>query len=299
MLTESSPLAPSSPSFGAATGIPFYAKDTHKFYSRRRKERQLQCIMFFTILATFIMALVITISYTIYNPLRSANDIDSKKDDMVTNSTPVNNIIPSSVAEDSISNEVETMHVPQTVLLSKKDSPQLTSKTAQTFINNNLDENELQKAIIAGKEAIRARQLADAQSDTLPPHSPSFLHQYAVNTNELSDEIAMVGVAEIAATKEIENERNSSGKPSSFGNFIKNEWISDNICMNEISKCEDLNGEYRTIDGSCNNPKNLGMAFTPFSRLLQPDYSNGIDSPRTSKLGSKLPSARKISYMVN
>ena len=40
-------------------------------------------------------------------------------------------------------------------------------------------------------------------------------------------------------------------------------------------------GKYRTIDGSCNNPlqPTLGAAFTPFRRLLNPAYEDGICQP--------------------
>lgn len=39
--------------------------------------------------------------------------------------------------------------------------------------------------------------------------------------------------------------------------------------------------------------------MTPVERFLQPVYSDGIQAPRRSVLGSKLPSAREISALVH
>lgn len=55
--------------------------------------------------------------------------------------------------------------------------------------------------------------------------------------------------------------------------------------------------QYRTFDGSCNNPDSpkLGQSSTPLIRLLPPDYADGLWAPRVRKDGTPLPSARFIS----
>ncbi|PVD24185.1 hypothetical protein C0Q70_14655 [Pomacea canaliculata] len=57
---------------------------------------------------------------------------------------------------------------------------------------------------------------------------------------------------------------------------------------------------YRTADGSGNHVFNLGMANTPPSRILPPDYENGVDSPRTLGVrGRPLPAALDVSRFIH
>ncbi|BFZ09116.1 hypothetical protein BsWGS_12155 [Bradybaena similaris] len=58
--------------------------------------------------------------------------------------------------------------------------------------------------------------------------------------------------------------------------------------------------KYRTFDGTCNHPRNLGAAFTPVSRLLPPEYDDGLNTPRSKgEDGSPLPSPRLVSSGVH
>ena len=54
---------------------------------------------------------------------------------------------------------------------------------------------------------------------------------------------------------------------------------------------------YRTPDGSCNNlvEPRYGQRDTALNRILLPEYSNGVDSPRLSLSGLSLPSPRLLS----
>ncbi|XP_052871706.1 peroxidase-like [Anopheles cruzii] len=63
-----------------------------------------------------------------------------------------------------------------------------------------------------------------------------------------------------------------------------------------VAQC-DSSTPYRTFDGSCNNLQNptWGSANTPYGRLLLPEYGDGISTPRRSKTGYDLPSARLVS----
>lgn len=59
---------------------------------------------------------------------------------------------------------------------------------------------------------------------------------------------------------------------------------------------------YRSFNGSCNNlksPNRNGVAYQPFRRILQPEYSDGINEPRKAKSGKNLPSARTVSLIVH
>ncbi|XP_059161750.1 chorion peroxidase-like [Physella acuta] len=58
--------------------------------------------------------------------------------------------------------------------------------------------------------------------------------------------------------------------------------------------------EYRTVDGSCNHPKNWGASFKPVSRMLNSEYEDGIGAPRVSGVdGTPLPSPRLVSRLVH
>ncbi|KAJ8940330.1 hypothetical protein NQ318_014406 [Aromia moschata] len=57
---------------------------------------------------------------------------------------------------------------------------------------------------------------------------------------------------------------------------------------------------YRSYDGSCNNLNNpvLGMPNTPYTRLLPPNYGDGISSPTLARSGNQLPGARTVSLAI-
>ena len=54
---------------------------------------------------------------------------------------------------------------------------------------------------------------------------------------------------------------------------------------------------YRSADGTCNNLKfpQWGKAFSPYNRVLNPAYGDGINSPRLSKAKEELPNVRDLS----
>lgn len=59
--------------------------------------------------------------------------------------------------------------------------------------------------------------------------------------------------------------------------------------------------KYRTPDGSCNNLRNpmWGMAFSPFERLMYPEYDDGVNEPKTKGAsGRPLPNPRVVSTSV-
>ncbi|XP_054159947.1 chorion peroxidase-like [Oppia nitens] len=61
-----------------------------------------------------------------------------------------------------------------------------------------------------------------------------------------------------------------------------------------------LSTKYRRPDGSCNNRRNRqwGKSMITFERLLEADYSDGINDPRVSVDGNSLPSARDVSIAL-
>nr|CAD2170986.1 unnamed protein product [Meloidogyne enterolobii] len=95
--------------------------------------------------------------------------------------------------------------------------------------------------------------------------------------------------------------------------YSKNQHIINNILQkycykeeNEEENCE-MSSPYRKIDGRCNNSQKplLGSTFSPFQRLLEADYSDGISEPRKSSSSSKkfsssisLPNVRLLSNLL-
>ena len=59
---------------------------------------------------------------------------------------------------------------------------------------------------------------------------------------------------------------------------------------------------YRMMDGSCNNIENptWGMSKSPFKRLLNPEYDDYLNEPRTrSYNGATLPNPRTIAMIIH
>ncbi|XP_075975930.1 peroxidase-like [Anticarsia gemmatalis] len=57
---------------------------------------------------------------------------------------------------------------------------------------------------------------------------------------------------------------------------------------------------YRSIDGSCNNPQtpSWGMPQTPYGRLTQYKYADGVSAMARSASGRPLPNARELSLVL-
>lgn len=75
-----------------------------------------------------------------------------------------------------------------------------------------------------------------------------------------------------------------------------------NACANNQQVDCTQNSRYRTIDGSCNNLENpkLGSAMTAYTRLLFPNYMDGIQEPRHARYGDNaLPNPRLVSSRLS
>lgn len=73
-------------------------------------------------------------------------------------------------------------------------------------------------------------------------------------------------------------------------------------CVNEREMTCDRNSRYRTIDGTCNNLENprWGSSMTAYSRVLFPNYADGIQEPRhPEQPGNRLPGPRSLSSALS
>lgn len=75
-----------------------------------------------------------------------------------------------------------------------------------------------------------------------------------------------------------------------------------------VDQCRDMQQmqcdpykRFRTADGTCNNLYNpeWGKAAGCFSRLLPPDYADGLSAPRLSVTGAPLPNPRILSAVLH
>ncbi|XP_043257427.1 peroxidase-like isoform X1 [Colletes gigas] len=76
--------------------------------------------------------------------------------------------------------------------------------------------------------------------------------------------------------------------------------LSSACSTSPVTDCK-TNAKYRTIDGSCNNVENpsWGSAMTAYTRILFPQYFDGIQEPRHMGHARKpLPGARSISVAL-
>ncbi|XP_070182293.1 chorion peroxidase-like, partial [Littorina saxatilis] len=77
---------------------------------------------------------------------------------------------------------------------------------------------------------------------------------------------------------------------------------AENFTVNMDRSCSLLNFDtkYRTMDGTCNNPFNLGAATKALSRVISPQYEDGEELPRMFGVtGKVLPSGRLISKVIH
>lgn len=74
------------------------------------------------------------------------------------------------------------------------------------------------------------------------------------------------------------------------------------VCPAFLSNVECRPGKYRRYDGLCNNVKHptWGASKTPFSRLVGPLYSDGMNAPKiTNNENRQLPLARIVSRTMH
>ncbi|KAJ8665027.1 hypothetical protein QAD02_006689 [Eretmocerus hayati] len=267
MSTEKTPLSGPYPDFGSAQSVPFYVQDARRFYSRRRRERQLQCLMFVSIVLTFLIALGLTIGFAVEQDLHAKAGVE--QDTGGAAATPATRVkLSSETSRPSLSAEE--------------------SKTAQKAAN----------------AALKARELADSETSSSKKNRSTILTSLEARVEAQ----ALEAVAELGASKAIERARSFMGQPSKVGATLHLAISEDEICAeNELGQLvnnvmcpsQPISKRYRTYDGTCNNPSQLGRALSAYKRVLEAEYADGVQTPRTlGILGTLLPSPRRISLQV-
>ena len=97
-------------------------------------------------------------------------------------------------------------------------------------------------------------------------------------------------------------------EPAATGYALRNMPLTSPDARRAVEQCQDAQQiqcdpyrKYRTADGTCNNLYNphWGKAAGCFSRLLPPDYADGLQAPRVSVTGAPLPNPRILSAVLH
>ncbi|CAK9808026.1 Peroxidasin homolog [Anthophora quadrimaculata] len=270
---------------------PDYVEFASLLRTRKTRIRQFQCCICAILIAVFTMTLIVTVSYSV------SHDIV----DVAPNLTA-----PSSQSTMNLSRSLKLGFAPGSGSYTLFSNPSIVSASNSIFVSDKntitpkLTDDEIKEGLEAGRQAINERLFSDAAAmmSPLPSPSPESRHRYAVSTCANVGALALAAVAELAATKKIENSRAILGAPSAIGSFFDGGWEPMGICKQfTVPNCP--SSKYRTFDGSCNRPMQLGSTMTPFKRLLPPNYADGIETPRRAISGAELPSAREVSLKVH
>lgn len=159
-------------------------------------------------------------------------------------------------------------------------------------------DEDIKEAIEAGKEALGDREILE--ETILAPflNSPTYRHQRAVSTTHEARITSKRGYVEDHATQFLStkfNHKRAYDRRRDVGRGP-----NSNLDKREVLQCGEPT-KYRSYDGTCNNRNHprWGASYIPFRRALNPDYCDGISSPRCSTEGKELASAREVSITVH
>lgn len=223
--------------------------------------------------AAFLIAVFIAISYALLGP-----DVEPFAND-------------STDAEEIVLDPNFTLPQNFFILFPLADEPETEWKLPE------VSDDDMKKALDAGKEALGDREMIEETIVAPVLNSPSYRHQRAVSTTSYARKESKKGYVEDHATRYLAKNRPRTLR---FKRWDVGRGPSSNLDRREEPKCN-APTKYRSYDGTCNNRKHprWGSAYIPFRRALNPDYCDGISSPRCGIDGSELASAREISIEVH
>lgn len=156
-------------------------------------------------------------------------------------------------------------------------------------------------AIKHGQQLLGERDILEETIRSPMVDSPSFRHQKSIGTTPEARALAKRGFVEVEATRKIAQDSYKRKNPKHRRSIGLGEKLNIGE-KRKVSICNHLKAIYRTANGTCNsksNPENFGAAMIPFRRHLNPNYADGISTPRVSVTGKELPSARAVSMGVH
>ncbi|XP_049768895.1 peroxidase-like [Schistocerca cancellata] len=166
-------------------------------------------------------------------------------------------------------------------------------------------DSELAEAVHQGLERggrlaarLREREAAAAQRQRVAQGSPEY-HHYLTNVASDGQRARMADtLRDLADASALSRQlsRQFNIHPDSMGDLLTSIKVpADPSHVLQTPRCN-ASSIYRTHNGSCNNLEHpmWGMLDTPYSRLMQPVFHDGINEPRKSVTGKELPNARSL-----
>ncbi|KAL9898512.1 peroxidasin homolog cardinal [Glossina fuscipes fuscipes] len=283
MVDETTPLTSTIPPPPLQSG-PVYVFPGVSPRSRRHKMQQFQWCLGITFLMIFIIALVIVFTLT--------NNYSPNNMMLMTTSGTNENMNDSKKLSQNInaSKDLEIVKRPLT------DEPD----DEWALKRHKLNDLQSKNAVSAGIKALGDRELLEEGLHSMPVHSPAFRHYRSLNSSPEARKLARRGFVENHATSRVAEMFNYTrgSKRENIGAGPKMLLPDPTL---DIS-CN-FNAKYRQANGECNNkkhPRYYGATLVPYRRMVNPDYGDGISSPRgSSRNDSALPSARDVSLKIH
>uniref|UniRef100_A0A1B0D2R3 Uncharacterized protein n=1 Tax=Phlebotomus papatasi TaxID=29031 RepID=A0A1B0D2R3_PHLPP len=292
MASETTPLTtdiPPGPSYVYPRGFGTRA--------RQRQIRQFQCCICATFLVIFIVALVITISYTLSagggDPVDNSTNIPS--------TFALENNTESALNVSAGALNATTLEAFQVLLLLNWP---LEDESPDNWTLPEPTQKEVNDAVSAGKKALGDKEILEEGIPSPSTGTPSFRHQKAIASTPEARVMTKRGFVENQATRDFLQRHRNTTRPrrNSARRHSIGQGIPINLGQPPLHRnCSRVSSIYRTANGTCNNKENphFGESLTPFRRVLNPDYGDGVQEPRISNDGTKLPSARKVSLEMH
>ncbi|KAK9890312.1 hypothetical protein WA026_010414 [Henosepilachna vigintioctopunctata] len=161
------------------------------------------------------------------------------------------------------------------------------------------DSSQWKAALLFGSKELDKKDNIELNTPTLPVDTPSYRHQKVTPTSIKALQLSRIGYLEEYGAKYMHRNGSKGAIMKICPNVTSN--YLDEFCQKSTITCNELQ-RYRSFDGTCNNLKNpdkFGTSFRPFRRAIAADYGDGISSPRVSKSGQPLPTARTVSLIVH
>lgn len=167
-----------------------------------------------------------------------------------------------------------------------------------------IDSNDIEQAAVDGNRFINIQRQKDLelleQNVFVRSNTPNAGQLNFFRTSAKTVAIGLQSLQNTVASRVLRQRFNLTVDQGSFGLHrfsIRNTVINSTCSVPPTCNPSSL---YRSADGSCNNLANTnwGQSNTGLQRILEPDYADGIFSPRAASDGGPLPSARRVSNIV-
>ncbi|KAL7641462.1 UNVERIFIED_CONTAM: hypothetical protein RMT77_007333 [Armadillidium vulgare] len=162
-------------------------------------------------------------------------------------------------------------------------------------------DNSAQNSIIKFEQRIVFTQDLVNRNIIAPPNTPVFWHSRLFETTNEIFKKGQDATLVLETSKDLMKSFNLNKEQAEIGlpNFNVLGTVIKDTCP-PGPRCPDPGFAYRTMDGSCNNIEHpdWGKTGVAFTRMILPNYEDGISEPRLSASKKPLPSPRLVSAAI-